>query len=71
MRNLLVLLGLGAMLLPAQTKPLLTPKDYGQFETLGQMHLSPDGKWVAYAVIRSSRDNELRITDAAGASTKA
>ena len=55
----------------AQTKPRLTAKDYGQFESLGQLTLSPDGKWMAYAVNRSSRDNELRITDAAGVSTKA
>ena len=59
------------MLLQAETKPLLTAKDYGQFESLGPMMLSPDGKWIAYAVNRSSRDNELRITDAAGASAKA
>ena len=61
----------GAALLGAQPKPLLTPKDYGQFENLGPLTLSPDGKWLAYAVNRSSRDNELRITDVAGASTKA
>ena len=61
----------GAAMLGAQPKPLLTPKDYGQFENLGPLTLSPDGKWLAYAVNRSSRDNELRITDVAGASTKA
>lgn len=49
----------------AQAKPTLAPADYGKFETLGfagpRGGLSPDGKWIAYPVNRSSRDNELRI----------
>ena len=56
--------------LAAETKPPVAPKDYGQFETLLAPALSPDGKWLAYGINRSSRDNELRITEIAGNSTK-
>src|SRR5262245_61272717 len=49
---------------PAQTKPRLTPADYGKWETLGSTNLSPDGKWLAYVVNRSNRNNELRIVSA-------
>lgn len=59
-----------AALLDAQTKPPLTAKDYGQFESLGPLSLSPDGKWTTYLVNRSIRDNELRISDATGAPGK-
>jgi len=34
----------------AQTKPRLTPADYGRWERLGSTNLSPDGKWLAYGV---------------------
>lgn len=56
--------------LTAQTKAPVTPKDYGQFETLQPPSLSPDGKWLAYGINRSSRNNELRITEIATGSTK-
>lgn len=49
----------------AQTKPRLTPADYGQWETLGATSLSPDGKWLAYGIARSNRNNELRIVSVA------
>ncbi|MCL4866403.1 MAG: PD40 domain-containing protein, partial [Gemmatimonadales bacterium] len=46
----------------AQQKPLLTPADYGQFESLGfGTSLSPDGRWLAYLVNRVNEQNELRI----------
>ncbi|HEV8215723.1 MAG TPA: hypothetical protein VGP95_07815, partial [Gemmatimonadaceae bacterium] len=48
-------------LLPAQTKPLITPKDYGKWEQLGAPRLSPRGDWVAVPVTRPSEENELRI----------
>src|SRR5262249_19903048 len=54
----------------AQTKPRLTPADYGKWETLGATTLSPDGKWLAYAVNRSNRNNELRIVSVAGGEPK-
>ena len=60
-------------LLTAQNKPA-APADYGQFETLGPAApyggLSPDGKWLAYAVNRSSRSNELRIANIADGTSK-
>ena len=57
-----------AMALGAQTKAPATPSDYGQWETLVTIRdtggLSPDGKWLAYGINRSNRNNELRITNA-------
>ena len=47
--------------LAAQTKPLITPKDYGKWEVLGGPRLSPKGDWVAVAVNRVDEENELRI----------
>ena len=45
----------------AQQKPTLTPDDYGQWETLGQAVLSPDGLWLAVAISRVDDQDELRI----------
>ncbi len=45
----------------AQTKPLITPKDYDKWELLGQPRLSPRGDWVAAPVNRVSEENELRL----------
>jgi hypothetical protein len=66
-----------AVSLRAQTKPPVTPADYGQFETLAPAGfgnisggLSPDGKWLAYGINRSNRSNELRITNIADGTTK-
>jgi len=59
--------------LSTQTRPLLQPADYGKFETLGfapRGGLSPDGKWLAYAVTRSNRNNELRVKNLANGSEK-
>src|SRR5256885_2366930 len=47
--------------LSAQTKPLITPKDYGKWELLGAPKLSPKGDWVAVPVGRVSEENELRL----------
>ena len=47
--------------LAAQTKPLITPKDYGKWEIAGGSRLSPSGDWVAVGITRVSEDNELRI----------
>jgi len=69
MRLTLTLLTL-TVALSAQTKAPVTPKDYGQFETLLPPALSPDGKWLAYGVNRSNRNNELRITEIAAGTTK-
>ncbi len=54
----------------AQTKPRLTPAEYGKWETLGGTSLSPDGKWLAVGINRSNRNNELRIASVAGGEPK-
>ena len=65
---LAVLLCTGGLLL-AQPRPV-TPADYGKFESLGPGLLSPDGKWLAYAVNRSDRNNQLRVTNVATGDTR-
>jgi dipeptidyl aminopeptidase/acylaminoacyl peptidase len=52
-----------AIALPAfaQTKPTITPKDYGKWELLGPSRLSPRGDWLASAVNRVDEENQLRI----------
>ena len=69
MHRPLLLLAL-APLAFAQTKPTLMPADYGKWESLGAGTLSPDGKWVAYDIRRTSGDGELRIAPVAGGKTE-
>ena len=70
---LLVFIVLTTMV-PAQTKPPATFADYGKWETLASAGarggFSPDGRWLAYAINRSNRDNELRVTKLADGTTK-
>ncbi len=57
----------------AQTKPVPGFADYGKWETLGfaggggrgggGSGLSNDGKWLAYAINRTNRENELRLVN--------
>lgn len=58
----------------AQSKPPVSPADYGQWESLVTFReyggLSPDGKWFAYGINRSNRNNELRVTNIADGTTK-
>ena len=58
----------------AQSKPPAPPSDYGQWESLVTFReyggLSPDGKWLAYGINRSNRNNELRVTSIADGTTK-
>ena len=60
--------------LHAQTKSPAQPPDYGQWESLAVPRefggLSPDGKWIAYGINRSNRENELRVTNIADGTTK-
>jgi dipeptidyl aminopeptidase/acylaminoacyl peptidase len=62
-RRLLQLLLAVAITTPAlaQTKPLITPKDYGKWELLLAPRLSPRGDWVAYGVNRVDEETQLRI----------
>lgn len=69
---LLVLFAAAALPAGAQSKPPVTPADFGQWESLASQPrggLSPDGQWLAYGINRSSRDNELRIMKLADGST--
>src|SRR5947208_613680 len=63
-----------AATLTAQSKPPLNRTDYGQWESLATAGsrggLSPDGAWVTYAINRSNRNNELRVTKIADGTTK-
>ncbi len=53
-----------ATVLGAQTKSPATFADFGKWETLAPAGarggFSPDGRWLAYAINRSNRENELR-----------
>ena len=58
----------------AQSKSPVPPTDYGQWESLFTFReyggLSPDGKWLAFGINRSNRNNELRVTNIADGTTK-
>jgi dipeptidyl aminopeptidase/acylaminoacyl peptidase len=57
----------------AQTKVPPAPAEWGQFENLAiqaRGGLSPDGRWLAYGINRSSRENELRIRNIASGAEK-
>jgi hypothetical protein len=78
MRSILMIAVFGflaqAIAFGAQTKPPATFADYGKWETLASAGdyggFSPDGRWLVYAINRSNRDNELRITKLADGTTK-
>jgi dipeptidyl aminopeptidase/acylaminoacyl peptidase len=56
----------------AQSKAPAGPGDWGQWESLvpqGRAGLSPDGRWLAYGINRSNRQNELRVTNVAEGAT--
>ena len=52
----------------ARQKRMLQPEDYGQWEQLSTQPtpLSPDGKWLVYGIVRSNRQNELRVQPSDG-----
>ncbi|WP_396208184.1 prolyl oligopeptidase family serine peptidase [Gemmatimonas sp.] len=52
---------LAPVALSAQAKPLLSPADYGQWQTVGQFRLSPRGDWVATGISRVNEENELQL----------
>ena len=57
----------------AQSKQPPTRTEWGQFEQLSGFArggLSPDGKWLAYGINRSNRDNDLRIRNIAAGTEK-
>jgi acetyl esterase/lipase len=60
--------------LAAQSKPPATFADYGKWEVLapgvGRGGLSPDGRFIAYAINRSNRNNDLVIATLADGAKK-
>ncbi len=71
--SVLVAATVAATVLAGQTRQPATPADYGKFETLVTQPrggLSPDGRWLAYGINRSNRENELRVTSVASSETK-
>ena len=66
-RTLATLAALGglAFVLPSsassQERPLVTPDDYGRWERLGGVEVSPLGDWIAYEVTRVDETSELRV----------
>jgi dipeptidyl aminopeptidase/acylaminoacyl peptidase len=72
-RSIIIILALSLSTI-AQTKPPVPPSDYGQWESLVSFReyggLSPDGKWLAYGINRSNRNNELRVANLADGTTK-
>jgi dipeptidyl aminopeptidase/acylaminoacyl peptidase len=70
LRNLHLILALAfAVPLAAQQKPIIPVADYAKWETIGTSELSPDGRWIAYAITRVDGDDELRIREIAADST--
>ncbi len=64
---------LAAILLVASAAPAqqpVTPQDFGRWESLSGMQLSPDGRWIAYLVNRVNEESELRVRRIAGDSTR-
>lgn len=53
----------------AQSKPLITPKDLGKWESLGAARLSPNGQWLSYGINRGNEENELRVRGGSADST--
>jgi len=78
MRRNLITACLGFLILTiaigAQTKPPATFADFGQWEALATAGsrggFSPDGQWLVYAINRSNRNNELRVTKLSDGTTK-
>ncbi len=73
---MIVFIGLLALsiIVSGQNKPPATFADFGQWETLvpggSNGGLSPDGRWLAYGINRSNRNNELRVLKLPDGTTK-
>ena len=67
-KQMLVLLLAGAMTFTisyAQKKKHLTPDDYGKWQSLGTIDLSPNGEWVAYQVTVQEDNDTLYVLNTA------
>ena len=72
-RSLLALV-LGATALPGQSKRGITPEDYFSFQFIGDPHLSPDGRLVAYVQTvvdrkKNKRESSIWLVAADGSGT--
>ena len=63
-------LAVTATQLRAQDRPTIPPADFGRWEDLGPATLAPFGDWIAYRIERVNEENELRIRDIDGDSTR-
>src|SRR5207344_2928102 len=45
----------------AAQKPVITPKDFGKWESIGLSRLSPRGDWVVYGLSHVNEESELRL----------
>jgi dipeptidyl aminopeptidase/acylaminoacyl peptidase len=57
------------LVLHAQARPLVTPKDLGKWESLGSSRLAPNGAWLSWQIARGNEENELRLRGGARDST--
>ena len=62
---LALLLAAALLIVPSrgssQDRPFVTPDDYGRWEDLRGLELSPFGDWIAYGVTRVDETFELRV----------
>jgi dipeptidyl aminopeptidase/acylaminoacyl peptidase len=67
-KQLLVLLLVGAMTFTisyAQTKKNLSPEDYGKWQSLSTINLSPDGQWSAYGITVQEDNDTIYVLNTA------
>ncbi len=55
----------------APVKRAIRAEDYAAWESLGGASLSPDGRWLAYGILRADGDREMRLRMLATETTEA
>ncbi|MCD6200756.1 MAG: S9 family peptidase [Bacteroidales bacterium] len=61
---LMILLFPGSFIFSQDTLPVLTKKDYDQWQILSRTDISPDGQWVVYRITRVEGNDTLFIASA-------
>jgi dipeptidyl aminopeptidase/acylaminoacyl peptidase len=56
---------LGSLTLQAQQKKYLTPDDYGRWQSLGAIDLSPNGEWIVYQITVQEDNDTLYLLNRA------
>jgi dipeptidyl aminopeptidase/acylaminoacyl peptidase len=69
MRSSLVIVAFFLPICASAQKPVVTPADYGKWESIGAATLSPNGQWLAYGISRVNEETELRLRSVARDST--